>query len=129
MTNRKFNKITTGFAHLTKLTHLSVFAALVAMNPAASLAQSAVPAPPLDPTLVPTTKVLAIGSFTTKATPSAWKALVSAEMRQTAGLYLAGKIDQWYFKPDQSEVVFVLNVADPKEAHELLTSFPCAWLA
>lgn len=33
---------------------------------------------------------------------SAWKALVPAEMRQTARLYLAGKIDQWYVKPDQS---------------------------
>jgi len=45
-------------------------------------------------------------------------------MRETARLYLAGKIDQWYIKQDQSGVVFILNVTDPKEAHELLDKLP-----
>ena len=45
-------------------------------------------------------------------------------MRQTAALYLAGKIDQWYVKTDQSGVVFILNVTDIKEAHQLLDKLP-----
>ena len=122
MTNRNFKQIPVAVAQLTKLAGRSV---VVAMNLTASPAQSAAQTPPLDSAFaVPTTKVLAIGSFTAKATPSAWKALIPAEMRQTARLYLAGKIDQWYVKPDQSGVVFVLNVTDPKEAHELLDKLP-----
>jgi hypothetical protein len=49
---------------------------------------------------------------------------VPSEMRQTAQLYLDGKIDQWYVKTDQSGVVFILNVADPKEAKALLDKLP-----
>jgi hypothetical protein len=79
----------------------------------------------MDPALaVPTTRLLAIGSFTVKATPGVWKPTIPTEMRQTAALYLAGKIDQWYVKIDQSGVVFILNVTDPKEAHELLDKLP-----
>ncbi|HEY0793200.1 MAG TPA: muconolactone Delta-isomerase family protein [Chthoniobacterales bacterium] len=122
MTNRKSHKVSRRVAPLTKLAGLSV---LLATGPIASLAQSATQTPALDPTFaVPTTKLLAIGSFTAKATPDVWKALIPAEMRQTARLYLAGKIDQWYVKPDQSGVVFVLNVTDSKEAHELLDKLP-----
>jgi hypothetical protein len=107
---------------LRKLAALGVFAvALMARSPTATLAQSTPSAAAPDPAFaVPTTKLLAIGSFTAKATPNAWKALVPFEMRQTALLYLAGRIDQWYVKPDQSGVVFILNVTDPKEAKALL---------
>jgi len=49
---------------------------------------------------------------------------VPTEMRQTALLYLDGKIDQWYVKTDQSGVVFILNVTDPKEAKGLLDKLP-----
>jgi hypothetical protein len=73
---------------------------------------------------VPTTKLLAIGSFTAKGTPDRWKPLLLAEVRDTVRLYLAGKIDQWYLKQDQSGVVFMMNVTDPKEALELLAKFP-----
>jgi hypothetical protein len=45
-------------------------------------------------------------------------------VRDTVRLYLAGKIDQWYLKQDQSGVVFMMNVTDPKEALELLGKFP-----
>lgn len=105
------------------LSGFAAAAALAAMMGAAALAPSAVAAP--DPALaVPTTKVLAIGGFTAKATPEAWKALLPAEMRETALLYLAGKIDQWYVKADQSGVVFVLNVASTEDAHALLDKLP-----
>jgi hypothetical protein len=54
---------------------------------------------------VPTAKLLAIGRWTAKGTPNARKPLLPSEMRETAGFYLAGKIDQWFFKTDESGVV------------------------
>jgi len=39
-------------------------------------------------------------------------------------LYLTGKIEQWYLKPDQSGVVFIMNITDPKEAIAVLGRFP-----
>jgi hypothetical protein len=108
----------------TCLTRLAYFGALVAVvavfGPATSFAQSRPPSG-LD---VPTTKLLAIGTFTAKGSPDQWKPLLPAEVRDTVRLYLAGKIDQWYLKQDQSGVVFMMNVTDPKEALELLGRFP-----
>ena len=80
--------------------------------------------PPSSSLEVPTTKLLAIGTFTAKGSPDQWKPLLPAEVRDTVRLYLAGKIDQWYLKQDQSGVVFMMNVTDPKEALELLGRFP-----
>jgi hypothetical protein len=45
-------------------------------------------------------------------------------MREPARLYLVGKIDQWFFKTDESGVVLIMNLADPHEAHELLEQLP-----
>ena len=73
---------------------------------------------------VPTTKVLAIGHWTAKGTPTARRPILPAEMRETARLYLAGKIDQWYFKTDESGVVLIMNLTDPNEAHEHLEKLP-----
>ncbi len=85
----------------TRLTRLAYFGALVAVvavfGPATSFAQSRPPSG-LD---VPTTKLLAIGTFTAKGSPDQWKPLLPAEVRDTVRLYLAGKIDQWYLKQDQ----------------------------
>ncbi|PZR83303.1 MAG: hypothetical protein DLM68_14475 [Hyphomicrobiales bacterium] len=127
MSPRTLGKFTIGVAYLTKLASLGVFvAALAAMSPIAALAQSAPQAglPPVPGLDVPTTKLLAIGSFTAKGTPDKWKPLLPSEVRDTVRLYLAGKIDQWYLKQDQSGVVFMMNVTDPKEALELLGKFP-----
>lgn len=101
-------------------------AILAAMASPAALAQSAAPTrqPASVELAVPTTKVLAIGSFTAKATPDIWLPIIPAEMRATARLYLAGKIDQWYVKPDQSGVVFIMNLDNPEAAHELLEKLP-----
>ena len=112
---------------LAKFTRLAGLIALLAVfSPALSFGQSAPPAatPGSSSLDVPTTKVLAIGSFTTKGTPDQWKPLLAAEVRDTVRLYLAGKIDQWYLKQDQSGVVFMMNVSDPKEARDLLGRFP-----
>jgi hypothetical protein len=105
---------------------VAVVAALAAVNPTTSFAQSTMPtaAPPSSGLDVPTTKLLAIGTFTAKGSPDRWKPLLPSEVRDTVRLYLAGKIDQWYLKQDQSGVVFMMNVTDPKEARELLGRFP-----
>ncbi len=110
-----------------RLASFGVFAAaLMMITPTALLAQSAtvIEAPASVDLAVSTTKLLAIGSFTAKATQNVWKPFLPSEVRATARLYLAGKIDQWYVKSDQSGVVFVMNLTDPKEAQDLLGKLP-----
>ena len=70
------------------------------------------------------TKVLAIGSWTTKATPETRPAIMPFEARDTLRLMLAGKIDEWFAKSDGSGAVFLMNVTDPAEAHKLLEALP-----
>jgi hypothetical protein len=71
-----------------------------------------------------TTKVLAIGSWTAKATPEARVPIMPSEARDTMRLQLAGKIDEWFAKADGSGAVFLMNVTDPAEAHRLLEKLP-----
>jgi hypothetical protein len=71
-----------------------------------------------------TTKVLAIGTWTAKATPETRPAIMPSEARDTMRLMLAGKIDQWFAKIDGSGAVFLMNVTTPAEAHTLLEKLP-----
>jgi hypothetical protein len=71
-----------------------------------------------------TTKVLAIGRWTAKATPETRPPIMPFEARDTLRLLLAGKIDQWFAKTDGSGAVFLMNVTDPAEAHRLLEGLP-----
>jgi hypothetical protein len=71
-----------------------------------------------------TTRVLAIGSWTAKATPETTPPIMPSEARDTMRLMLAGKIDQWFAKNDGSGAVFLMNVTDPAEAHALLEKLP-----
>jgi hypothetical protein len=71
-----------------------------------------------------TTRVLAIGTWTAKATPETIPAIMPSEARDTMRLLLAGKIDQWFAKNDGSGAVFLMNVTDPAEAHALLEKLP-----
>jgi hypothetical protein len=105
---------------------LAVATALVATNLVASLARAAAPAQPAAASalVVPTTKLLAIGSFPANATPSMWMPILPAEVRETVRLYLDGKIDQWYYRTDQRGVVFILNCSTVEEAHALLEKLP-----
>jgi hypothetical protein len=73
---------------------------------------------------VPTTKILAIGKVTAKATPESLGKVLPFEVRATARLYLAGKIDQWFFQTESNGVVFLMNVTSRAEAHELLEKLP-----
>ena len=127
MARRDLSNVTVRPAGIMTLAGLGVLAAvIVAMSPSASLAQAAVRVAPqgVPGPAVPTTKLLAIGTLTAKATPQALRPILPLEVRDTVRLYLAGKIDQWYFKTDQSGVVFIMNVTDPAEAHRLLETLP-----
>jgi hypothetical protein len=116
-----------GMVSLVRLAGLVVLATtLVPLSPTASHAQAApLVEPPASSVLaVPTTKLLAIGTFAPQATPKMWMPILPSEVRETVRLYLDGKIDQWYVKQDQSGVVFIMNLTDPQEAHALLDKLP-----
>jgi len=113
--------------NLMKMTALAGLVAVMAtLSPTASRAQTDAGAKPAASPVaaVPTTKLLALGRWTAKATPSLFGPILPSEVRETVRLYLAGKIDQWYVKQDQSGVVFLLNLTDPAEAHALLDKLP-----
>ena len=72
----------------------------------------------------PTTKILAIGTINPGVEPEKVFAMLPLEVRDTANLYLDGKIDQWYSQQNGRGVVFILNVTDPAAAHEMLEKLP-----
>ena len=73
---------------------------------------------------VPTTKVLALGRFTTPPTPAQVAAIFPQEVPATLRLYLAGKIDQWWVRQDQTGPVFLMNVDTVAAAREALEALP-----
>jgi hypothetical protein len=73
---------------------------------------------------IATTKILAIGRVTAKGTPAARGPIMPLEIRATARLYLAGKIEQWYSLAAASGVMFILSMTDVNEAHALLEKLP-----
>jgi hypothetical protein len=78
---------------------------------------------PLPP--VPTTKILAISHFMgTPMTPAQRAQIMPHEVHDTVNAYLAGKIDQWYFRTDGKGVVFIVNASTPEEAKDILEKFP-----
>ncbi|WFU84701.1 hypothetical protein QA645_18760 [Bradyrhizobium sp. CIAT3101] len=86
-------------------------------SPIAGHAQSANP-----PT--PTTHILAIGTLNPGADPTAARAILPTEVKETVKLYLDGKIEQWYSLQGRPGVAFILNVTDPVAAHEMLEKLP-----
>jgi hypothetical protein len=50
-----------------------------------------------------------IGRLTPKATPANTSPILPFEIRATVRLYAAGKIDQWYIKPDETAEVPLAN--------------------
>ena len=72
----------------------------------------------------PTTKILAIGTINPGVEREKVFAMLPEEVRETANLYLDGKIDQWYSQQNGKGVVFILNVTDPAAAHEMLEKLP-----
>jgi hypothetical protein len=106
---------------ISDLIQTLIVGATVALAAGSANAQSAPDPKLLD---VPTTKVLAIGSFTATTSPKVWLPMVPREAKKTADLYFDGKIDQWYVKQDKTGVVFLLNVKTSDEAHALLDKLP-----
>jgi len=82
-----------------------------------ALAQTAPP-----PT--PTTRILAIGTLNPGVDLAAARAILPTEVRETARLYLDGKIDQWYSLQEKRGVAFILNITDVAAAHEMLEKLP-----
>jgi len=74
--------------------------------------------------ITPTTKILAIGTFAPGTDMQLVQHILPTEVRETAQLYLEGKIDQWYSLQDRAGVAFILNVADINQAHEMLEALP-----
>jgi hypothetical protein len=98
---------------------LNLATAFVLVVPAGvSMAQTA----PMPTT--PTTKILAIGTFPPGTDMQRVQRILPTEVRETAHLYLDGKIDQWYSLEDRAGVAFILNVTDAAQAHEMLEALP-----
>src|SRR5215471_8828175 len=53
-------------------------------------------------------------------------ALMPAEIRATVGLYLAGKIRQWYSRADGRGGVFLLDAKDVDDARAIMEGLPLA---
>ena len=75
-------------------------------------------------TSTPTTRILAIGTINPEVDQAKVLEVLPNEVQDTVNLYLDGKIDQWYSPHDRRGVVFILNVTDPKVAHEMLEKLP-----
>ena len=72
----------------------------------------------------PVTGLLAIGTFPAGTDMGAVRALLPQEVRDTARLYLDGKIGQWFSLADRNGVVFILNGTDPAAARAMLEALP-----
>ncbi len=68
--------------------------------------------------------VLVIGTLTPKAAHDAVRSVLQLEVEDTVRLYLDGRLDQWFFTPDDSGVVFIFNSLDIKEVDTLLATLP-----
>jgi hypothetical protein len=99
------------------------FAALLAISVNTGAAQAQSASPPSPPT-TPTTKILAIGTLNAGVDPAAAMAILPTEVRETAKLYLDGKIEQWFSQQERRGVVFVLNMTDRVAAREMLEKLP-----
>ena len=78
-------------------------------------------------TLSPTvTAVMVILTVKAGITREQVMAVMPAEIRQTAQLYLNGKIREWYSRGDGRGVVFLLDTRDVAEAHGIMDALPLA---
>jgi hypothetical protein len=109
----------------SKLAQLVLLAAtLWAINSEVASAQAAGGEAEMKAAAGLTTKLLAIGTWTAKATPESRGPIMPYEARDTLRLQLRGKIDQWFAKSDGSGAVFLMNVTTAAEAHALLEQLP-----
>ena len=102
-----------------KITFISCLAALIICLMSSGLGHTQPATPP-----TPTTRILAIGTLNQGVDPTAARAILPTEVRETVRLYLDGKIDQWYSLEDRPGVVFILNMTDTQAAHAVLEELP-----
>jgi hypothetical protein len=50
--------------------------------------------------------------------------IMPAEIRATVGLYLDGKIRQWYSRGDGRGVIFLLDAKTIEQAHAMIDTLP-----
>src|SRR5713226_3903198 len=74
--------------------------------------------------VVPTTRILALGRFTSPPTPEQLKTIFPKEVPATLRLHLAGQIEQWWARQDQKGPVFLMNVTSVEEARASLEELP-----
>ena len=74
--------------------------------------------------VLPTSKILALGRFTSPPTPEQLKTIFPREVPETLRLYLNGNIEQWWARQDQKGPVFLMNVTSAEEAHSILEKLP-----
>jgi hypothetical protein len=71
-------------------------------------------------------KVFALGTFAKPLTEEQRKQMMPKEVPDTLRMYLDGKIDQFWFREDQSGVVFLMNAASAEEARSMVETLPLA---
>lgn len=71
-------------------------------------------------------KVFALGTFAKPLTDEQRKQMLPKEVPDTLRMYLDGKIDQFWFREDQSGVVFLMNAASVEEARSMVETLPLA---
>jgi hypothetical protein len=84
---------------------------------------SAAQAPVASPVI---TGVMVILTVKADVTREQVMAVMPAEIRQTAQLYLDGRIREWYSRGDNRGVIFLLATSDVAEAHTIMEGLPLA---
>lgn len=77
-------------------------------------------------TTSPTTGVMVILTVKPGVTREQVMAVMPDEIRQTVQLYLNGKVREWYSRSDGRGAVFLLDVKDVAEGHDLMEDLPLA---
>ena len=85
------------------------------------------PRPAIPAVAIPkTTEVLVIQTVKKGVRPEQVMAVIPAEIRATATLYLDGKIRQWYSRGDGKGVVFLVDAKSEEEARAIMETLPLA---
>jgi hypothetical protein len=103
-----------------------LFPLLMFLLPAASLAQTQLPAsrPPSGVPSPKTTAVMVILTAKNGVDRQQIMKVMPAEIRATVKLYLEGEIRQWYSKGDGRGVILVLDVKTVDEARAIMDTLP-----
>jgi hypothetical protein len=74
----------------------------------------------------PTTGVMVILTVKAGVTREQVMAVMPDEIRQTVQLYLNGKVREWYSRSDGRGAVFLLDVKDVADGHDIMEGLPLA---